>query len=146
MERLAGVYNELLNMNVLVETGSYHLKGDCDSILVFSGTRYGIFLDVDKIRTVVQEYEAVTHEFAHIKTNTTYPLDASSLERRRAEVRASREQIRMVVPLPELRDALASGITSTWDLADHFGVSEKTIIRALDYYTGPCGLSFNLLQ
>lgn len=144
MERLAGVYNELLNMNVFVETGSYHLKGDCDSILVSSGTRYGIFLDVDKIRTVVQEYEAVTHEFAHIKTNTTYPLDASSLERRRAEVRASREQIRMVVPLLELKDALASGITSTWDLADYFGVSEKTIIRALDYYTGPCGLSFNL--
>jgi len=146
MERLTEVYNELLRMNVLVKSGSYHFKGDCDSILVSNGTRFGIFLDVDKIRTIVQEFEAVSHEYAHIRTNTTYSLNASPLERRRAEVRASREQIRMVVPLSELKAALASGITTTWDLADHFGVSEKTIRHAFEYYTGPCGITFSLPQ
>ena len=76
MERLAEIYQDMERNGVFLASGSYHLKGDCDSVVIKDGDNYGVFLDIDRILTVTQETEAVAHEWAHILTGTTYALDA----------------------------------------------------------------------
>lgn len=142
MNKLAEIYQELMDDGVMVQTGSYHLKGDCDSVCVSDGTHHGIFLDIEKIRTLAQELEAVSHEWAHLDGGYLYTLDAPYAVRRKAEVKADRAQIRKVIPYEEMNAAIRAGLTEWYELADWFGVSEVFVKRAYDYYTGPCGMSF----
>lgn len=142
MDKLEEIYNELLDMGVLVMFGSYGMKGDCDSVVVHGNDMYGIFLDMVKIKTLVQEYEAVSHEWAHIKTGSLYAINAPVLVKRIAEERARRAQIKKIIPFQDLKSALENGITQPYELAEYFSVSEKMVVDAFNYYTGPCGLSF----
>jgi hypothetical protein len=142
MNRLAEIYQELMDKGVLVKTGSYHLKGKCDSVCVSDGKHYGIFLDIEKVRTLAQELEAVSHEWAHIDTGALYTLDAPYHVRRKAEVKADRAQIRKVIPFADMDAAIRAGLHEWYELADYFGVSEVFVHKAYEYYTGPCGLTF----
>lgn len=141
MDRLTEVYTELDDMGARVFHGSYHLKGKCDSVCISNGTLHGVFLDTDKIKTYAQELEAVSHEWAHLDGGYLYALDASPWTKRKAEVKADRAQIRRVLPFDELATLVRAGL-STWELAERFRVSEKLINKAIAYYTGPCGLTF----
>ena len=134
MEKLIEIYNELADAGVYLGSGSYHLKDECDSVLVCKDGRYGIFLDIDKIRTLVQEKEAVSHEWAHIETGSTYALNASPIVRAQAEHRADKAQIRKIVPKAELDAAVAAGRTELWELAELFDVTEPFMEKAISYY------------
>lgn len=134
MGKLTDIYNDLLEHNVFLASGSYHLSGECDSIVARTGDRYGIFLDIDKIRTFSQELEAVSHEWAHIKTASTYTFDTPPDVVARLENRADKVQIRRIIPQDELNAAIADGFTEPWELAERFGVSEQLMRRAMFYY------------
>lgn len=131
-----------MDAGVLVASGSYHLKGECDSVIVSDGSHYGIFLDIDKIRTIAHEKEAVAHEWAHWISGATYTFDAPPAVRQKAEVQADRRQIKKLLPFDEMRAAMQNGITEVWELAEFFNVSESLITDAVEFYTGPCGLKF----
>ena len=142
METLTEVYNDLMDKGVYLFSGSYNLPDDCDAATVKLNDEFGVFLDIDKIRTLSQEKEAVSHEWAHITTNATYHLDAPWDVKRRAEVKATRAQIRKVLPWNELRAAVHNGHGTTFELSEMFNLSEDFIRTAIDYYTGPCGYQF----
>lgn len=135
MDVLTEVYNDLLDSGVMVASGSYHLKGECDSVLIRQGDKYGIFLDIDKIRTLPQEREAVVHKWTHIQTGSTYTLDATETVREKAENRADKVQIKKLIPKDELDAAVADGRTEMWELAEIFGVSEDFMCKAVHWYT-----------
>lgn len=134
MEKLLEIYNELAEEGVFLSSGCYHLQGDCDSVIIEKEGRYGIFLDIDKIRTVVQEKEAVVHEWAHMKTGTTYSLNASPVVKAKAERRADIFTVKKLVPKDELDAAVADGRTEIWELAEHFNVSCFFMQTAVRYY------------
>ena len=142
MEKLTEFYSDLMARDVELLTGSYHLSGDCDALTLKLGGRYAVCLDIDRIRTLVQEIEAVSHEWGHIVTDATYGIDAPPALRQKAECRANRAQLRRLLPYEELRDAIAHGMREVSQLADYFTVTEDTVRRALEFYTGPCGLTF----
>lgn len=137
------IYNDLLNRDVLVFSGDYHFSGDCDAATIKINQHFGVFLDIDKIRTLRQEKEAVVHEWAHIACDATYGVDAPASVKQKAETRASRVEIEVSVPFADLRKAIWSGITTTYELSEHFNVTESMIDKAIEYYLGPCGLTFN---
>lgn len=142
-EKLTELYNDLLAGGVLVASGSYHLKDDCDSVIVSDGAgRFGIFLDIEKIRTIAQETDAVSHEWAHWTSGATYPFDAAPAIRQKAETRADRIQIEKLLPFDEMRGVIRGGVTQIYELAEYFSVPEDLIRSAIDYYTGPKGLVF----
>lgn len=141
MDRLTEVYNDLNEMGAFIFHGSYRLKGDCDSVCVSNGKVSGVFFDTDKIKTYSQELEAASHEWAHLDGGYLYALDASNYVRRKAEVKADRAQIRRVVPFDELAPLVCSGM-QMWEIAEKFCVSEKLVRKAIEYYTGPCGMTF----
>lgn len=141
-EKLTELYNELEYMGAKLFTGKYDMDDGCDAFVVNSGERYGIFLDIDKIRTVQQEKEAVSHEWGHIVTGAMYAIDAPYIVRKKAEVKATRAQIRKVLSLEELRTAFQDGCRTSFDLSERFSLSEQFIEQALDYYKNACGVRF----
>lgn len=141
MDRLTEVYRDLNDMGALVFDGSYHLKGKCDSVCISNGTLHGVFLDRDKIKTYSQELEAASHEWAHLDGGYLYAMDASPYVRRKAEIKADRAQILRVVPFDELAPLVRNGFP-VWEIAERFRVSEKMVSKAIEYYTGPAGLTF----
>lgn len=134
MDKLDEIHRNLEKAGVFVEFGHFHLKDECDSVVVRQGDLFGVFLDVEKIQTSRQELEAVSHEWAHIKTGTTYPIDASRDAIARAENRANKEQIRILISEDELLAAISDGYTEPWELAEVFDLSESFIRKALHYY------------
>lgn len=140
MEELTEIYNDLLDKGVMMYAGNYHLSGDTDAATIKLGDNFGVFLDVNKIRTLRQEKEAVVHEWAHIVEDATYCVDAPPAIRQKAELRAERRTIKKLLPVEQLRAAMQNGITEVWELAEFFNVSESLILDAVEFYTGPCGL------
>ena len=47
-----------------------------------------------------------------------------------------------LLPFSEMRAAMEDGYTELYQLAEYFEVPEDLIRQAVEYYTGPCGLSF----
>ena len=54
--------------------------------------------------------------------------------RQRHENRADKWAIKKLIPVDALDNAIAAGHTDLWDLADHFGVTEPLMRRAVCYY------------
>lgn len=78
----------------------------------------------------------------HCMTGSFYNPYALYDERQRNENRANRWMFRNVLPFEEMREAMRSGIVTWWEMAERFGVTEDTVKKAYQYYTGPCGLEF----
>ena len=141
-QRLNDCYNDFLRNDVLVFSGSYHFSGSADAAVIKSGNSWGVFLDIDKIRTPRQELHAVVHEWSHWQTDSTYGLDAPPAVKKKAEETARRAEIKKLLPFDKMRGVIRGGITQIYELSEYFNVDEDMIRQALAYYTGPCGLTF----
>ena len=143
LETLNEVYNDLLALDVTFFAAGYRLSGDCDAVTIKLGRNFGVFLDIDRIRTIRQEKEAVIHEWAHIVTDATYGVDAPVAIRQKAEETARRAEIKKLLPFEKMRGVIQAGYTQIYELSEFFNVSEEMVLEAIDYYTGPCGLTFD---
>ncbi len=97
-----------------------------------------IAINTDKLETVAEETVHLSHELGHCMTGSFYRID--TLETRgRMEERANRWAYKTVLPLSELQEALRSGITQAWELAEYFDLPQKFIEKALYYYRDALG-------
>lgn len=142
MEKLTELYQDLYNMGAKLFTGSYGMSEGTDATAICVDGMYGIFLDIDRIRTIPQEIESVSHEWAHVEGDATYGVNADPVTKARAEDRATRKQIERICSYDEMLKAMRHGYTTTYELADQLNVTENIVKKAYAYYTGPCGLSF----
>ena len=81
-----------------------------------------------------QERVHLSHELGHCLTGSFYNIHAAADLRARHENRADKWAIRRLIPVAALDDAIASGHTDLWDLADYFGVTESFLKKALCLY------------
>ena len=92
-----------------------------------------IVMDSSKIPTSAEEKVILAHEVGHCETGAFY--DENSLElRSRCEYRADKWAVKMLIPKDSLSQAFKSGIIRTWELAEHFGVTEEFILKACRLY------------
>lgn len=75
------------------------------------------------------------HELGHCMTGSFYSIHTAVDCRRRHENRADKWAIRELVPVDDLDQAVADGCSEIWDLAEHFGVTEQFMKKAVCYYT-----------
>lgn len=87
-----------------------------------------IAIDVDKIENTSEEKEVVAHELGHIETGSFYNIYSPLDIRAKHEYRAEKQAIKKLVPLDELKEAIS------WDLAEYFGVTDRFMNKAIDYY------------
>ena len=81
-----------------------------------------------------EERVHLSHELGHCVTGSFYNIHTAIDCRQRHENRADKWSIQALIPVEELDDAIAEGHTQLWDLADHFGVTEALMKKAVCYY------------
>ena len=81
-----------------------------------------------------QERVHLSHELGHCATGSFYNIYAPRDLRERHENRADKWAIRRLIPVSDLDDAIAAGHTELWDLAEHFGVTETFLKKAICLY------------
>lgn len=111
------------------------------SIPLVDGT-CAIAMDPTKFVSDADVTWKLSHELGHCETGSFYCRYTPFDERARHEERANRWAINHVLPFSELFNAIESGLHEAWELAEFFGVPEEMVQKAIAYYTGPCGLSF----
>ncbi len=94
-------------------------------------------IDTEKLATTAEETTVAAHELAHSCTGSYYGADATAEERQKQENAADRYAIRRYLPPEQLQQAVDSGLTECWQLADYFGFTEDFIRKAICFYR--CG-------
>ena len=82
----------------------------------------------------VQERVHLSHELGHCMTGSFYSVYTAVDCRQRHENRADKWAIRELIPVEQLDDAVASGCTELWELAERFGVTEDFMRKAVCLY------------
>ncbi|MCD8322375.1 MAG: hypothetical protein LUC89_05765 [Oscillospiraceae bacterium] len=67
-------------------------------------------------------------------TESFYNCYSSYDLRQRHENRADKWAIKKLIPKDELEEIVAEGVTEPWELAEHFGVTEDFIRKAVRWY------------
>lgn len=81
-----------------------------------------------------QERVHLGHELGHCLTGSFYSVYTAVDSRQRHENRADKWAIRKLIPVEQLDDAVASGCTELWELAERFGVTEALMRKAVCLY------------
>lgn len=76
----------------------------------------------------------MAHELGHCETGSFYSIHTAVDCRQRHENRADKWAIKRLIPVDDLDDAVAQGHTEIWDLAEHFGVTEQFMRKAVCLY------------
>ena len=97
----------------------------------------GFYIAIDplKLESSLDEKMKLAHELGHCCTGSFYNRYAARDLRARHENRADKWAILTLIPEGELREALDSGLTEPWELAEHFEVSEELLRKAVCWYT-----------
>lgn len=103
------------------------------SIMLDDGACY-IGLDESIRDNGIQERVHLGHELGHCATGSFYNIYAAIDYRQRHENRADKWAIRQLIPVDDLDKAVADGCCEIWDLAEHFGVTEELMKKAVCYY------------
>ena len=108
------------------ETGSM-------SVMMEDGACY-IGMDKSVQDGSVQERIHLAHEIGHCVTGSFYNRYAAVDCRQRHENTADKWAIQRLITLESLDKAIADGYTEIWELAEHFGVTEQFMRKAVCYY------------
>ena len=99
-------------------------------------TEDGCVIGMDKSVCDCRSIEAthLAHELGHCLTGSFYNARCSHDLRQRHENRANKWAVECMIPSWELDKAVAEGHTTLWELADHFGVTEDFMRKAVCYH------------
>lgn len=103
------------------------------SIMDDDGRCY-IAINPAKITGEADERTKLAHELGHCVTGSFYNRYSNFDCRQKRENCADKWAIQEVIPEAELDEAVALGYTTPWELADHFGVSEAFMKKAICWY------------
>lgn len=85
--------------------------------------------------TEAQERTQLSHEIGHCETGSFYSRYTKVDTRQRHENRADKWAVHKLISEQALDEAVAEGHTELWDLAEHFGVTEELMRKAVCLYT-----------
>lgn len=96
----------------------------------------GCAIGIDNSRrySEAEERTMLIHELGHCKTGAFYNSHSPFSLVEKCEKKAEVWAIRNYIPYDSLMLAYASGLTQTFELAEHFGVSEQFMAKAIEFY------------
>ena len=98
------------------------------------GGTYAIAINAWRMDTVSKETVCLAHELGHCETGSFYNPYAVLDIRQKHENRADKWAIRRLIPEDEMDNAIAGGCTDFCSLAEHFGVTEDFMRKAVCLY------------
>lgn len=95
-----------------------------------------LFINIDesKFETDREKRVCLAHEIGHCVSGTLYTINHSNLYRGSAEYRADYRAAKLLVPIDELKNCVAKGLTEKYELADYFNITEEFVERVLYIY------------
>lgn len=84
--------------------------------------------------TSAQERVHLAHEIGHCLTGSFYNSYSSVDDRKRCERRADIFAYRLLINKEELKKLIKNGVSSIWELAEHFNVTVQFMSNAVEYY------------
>lgn len=94
-----------------------------------------IALDPYQMESAADELCKGMHEAGHCDTGAFYNQYATCDVRQKAENKADRRAIELVIPEADYRSAVTAGLTKVWELSEHFGVTPEFMRKAVCLYT-----------
>ena len=133
MNKLKALYRQAEEQNIQILPYSLPLTGSM-ALELDSGRCY-IGMDPSQLQDPREELVHLGHELGHCISGAFYNRYAKMDLRKRQEIKADKWAIRFLIPMDALDDAIAAGCTEFWQLAEHFGVTEDFIRKAVCLYT-----------
>ena len=93
-----------------------------------------VALDYNLMWNSAEERTRTAHELGHCIRFAFYRRDDPRYIKKRCENKADKWAIKNLVPKDELEEAVASGYTEPWQLAEYFAVTDEFMFKALWYY------------
>ena len=108
---------------------------ECGSISHMT-TNGNCYIGIDDSKKMTKEELNVhkAHEIGHCVEGAFYNKYAKYDIISKHEYRADRWAIKKLIPEDELLEAFENNILETWNLAEHFEVTEEFMIKALEFY------------
>lgn len=98
---------------------------------------------VDPSGMTNKEYrDCASHEVGHCEKLAFYTRLSAPTCREKCEEAARRWQYEKMIPFKELMRLLHSGVTTSWELSEHFEMPEQVVIDAVNYYKMKNGSDF----
>ena len=129
---LSGLYAYARQENIEVISFPMEQSGSM-SLQTENGSCY-IGMDASTQDGGIQERVHLVHELGHCATGSFYSIHTAIDCRQRHENKADKWAIQTLIPVEELDAAVAGGCTEFWELAEHFGVTEDFIRKAVCFY------------
>ena len=129
---LSGLYAYAKQENIEVISFPMEQNGSM-SLQAENGSCY-IGMDASTQDGGIQERVHLVHELGHCATGSFYSIHTAIDCRQRHENKADKWAIQTLIPVEELDAAVAEGCTEFWELAEHFGVTEDFIRKAVCFY------------
>lgn len=133
MKALQELYRYAEQENIAVDR--FPLKSrQALSIMDETGQCY-VAIDPAQLTGETDERAKLAHELGHCATGAFYNRYSNFDSRQRQENKADKWAICQLVTEEELDDAVAMGRVSLWELAEHFGIPEPLMKKAVCWYT-----------
>lgn len=119
-EELIAEYENELNIeeHSMINKGLY-----CDNVVW-----------INRKMSTAEKLSIVAEEIVHYKTSSGNILDQDSIANIKQELQARRWAYEKVLPLDLVMQAIMSGLTEVYDLAEHFDVTEIFMRECLKHY------------
>lgn len=132
MKTLQEFYHIADKENIVVDHFALS-KREALSIMDLDGECF-IAIDPQRISGETDERNKLAHELGHCITGSFYNQHSDYDCRQYHENRADKWAIQHLIPVEDLDDAVASGCTEIWELAERFGVTDDFIRKTVCYY------------
>ena len=129
---IPALYDFAIEQNIDVLEFSMPLNGSM-SVMSDSG-HCCIGMDPTIIDGNAEERVHLGHELGHCVTGSFYSIHTAIDSRQRHENKADKWAIRKLIPLDDFDEAIDAGCAAVWELAEHFGVTERFMKKAICLY------------
>lgn len=126
------LYNFAKQQNIEVLQSPMRENGSM-SIMNDNGSCY-IGMDQSVQDGSIQEKVHLAHEIGHCATGSFYSIHTAVDSRQRHENKADKWAVKHLISVEDLDTAVTNGCTEIWELAEHFGVTEQFMQKAVCYY------------
>lgn len=132
MKTLQQIYRIADQENIVVDRFALSSR-EALSLMDSDGACF-IAINPSKIQNEADERTKLAHELGHCLTGAFYNGYSNFDCRQKHENRADKWAVLHLISADALDDAVASGHTEIWDLAEFFGVTEPFMRKALCYH------------
>ena len=137
MSKLDRLYGSAFASNINIVNG--HFSKTKKAVCLASKTAKNIVMDMSAIHTQAEELTILAEEVGHFETgalyviSSTYNTAVARSNRVKYEAQAKRWAIKEVLPLSEIKFAIANA-GNDWEAAEHCGVTVEFYREAVEYY------------